>query len=535
MASGGWGEEQFSCSVCLELLRDPVTIPCGHSYCRGCIERHWDGGAAAGVYSCPQCRRTFSPRPVVGRNTLLVELVEKLKEWGPPPPPPLPPPPAGPGTVLCDVCPRDKQSPDRRRRGQRALSAATGRAEKQEQLRAAQAETRAAIRRGEDELRQLRRAARTHKSSSCAAREQSREVFEELIGFFQSARLKVDELLVGHEEDAGGLTEALIQRLEQRVSELQRREAEMEQLSHTEDHSRFLQNFHTLCASLQPPDVPGVVPGPDLSFTAVRTAVSGLRERVVEVCNEELAKISETVKRTTVYTLSPGDTDVCANGACDPAGTVESGASATCTPVSPVEEDALCGLKLQEPRTREELLKYACPLSLDPDTAFRHLGLTEGDRRGTLRREAQPRPEHPDRFDYWRQVLCRQGLAGGRHYWEVEWSGPKVSIGACYRGMGRKGAGPQSRLGHNAKSWSLYCSGSGCSLWHDGKETAGGRARCPRVGVFLDHGAGVLAFYGVAEGVTLLHRVRAAFAEPLYPGFRLCSTVGSSMSLCPLD
>uniref|UniRef100_A0A8D3D2Z5 RING-type domain-containing protein n=1 Tax=Scophthalmus maximus TaxID=52904 RepID=A0A8D3D2Z5_SCOMX len=35
-------QDQFCCSVCLEVLRDPVTIPCGHSYCLGCIEDYWD-------------------------------------------------------------------------------------------------------------------------------------------------------------------------------------------------------------------------------------------------------------------------------------------------------------------------------------------------------------------------------------------------------------------------------------------------------------------------------------------------------------
>ncbi|MGH0137621.1 UNVERIFIED_CONTAM: hypothetical protein FKN15_020305 [Acipenser sinensis] len=81
-------EEQFVCSVCLEILKEPVTVPCGHSFCTGCIKKVWDQAegtaaaeaAAAGSYSCPQCRALFSPRPVLCRNTMLAEVVEKLRK-----------------------------------------------------------------------------------------------------------------------------------------------------------------------------------------------------------------------------------------------------------------------------------------------------------------------------------------------------------------------------------------------------------------------------------------------------------------------
>lgn len=75
-------QDQFSCSVCLEVLRDPVTIPCGHSYCLECIEDYWNGDKQKNQYSCPQCRQVFNPRPLLSRNTVLGEVVEKFLQSG---------------------------------------------------------------------------------------------------------------------------------------------------------------------------------------------------------------------------------------------------------------------------------------------------------------------------------------------------------------------------------------------------------------------------------------------------------------------
>ncbi|KAM9531127.1 uncharacterized protein ACWYII_042538 isoform 2-T2 [Salvelinus alpinus] len=97
-------QDQFCCSVCLDLLKEPVTIPCGHSYCRSCIEGCWDQDVLKGVYSCPQCRETFTPRPTLRKNNMLAEVVDKLKKTGLQAAPPPALCYAGPGDVACDFC-----------------------------------------------------------------------------------------------------------------------------------------------------------------------------------------------------------------------------------------------------------------------------------------------------------------------------------------------------------------------------------------------------------------------------------------------
>ena len=149
----------------------------------------------------------------------------------------------------------------------------------------------------------------------------------------------------------------------------------------------------------------------------------------------------------------------------------------------------------------------ACDLTLDPNTAHRRLSLSEDTRKVTGVGEDQSYPDHPDRFDYWRQVLGREALTG-RCYWEVKWGGG-VEIGVTYRGITRRGRGGDSGLGRNNKSWVLLCSDGRYSAWYKGWGTilSLSPANSTRVGVYLDRPAGSLSFYRVSPVClrTLLH------------------------------
>lgn len=100
-------EDHYKCSVCTEVFKDPVSIPCGHSYCKHCIEIYWSKPTQAGGYACPQCRKRFRSRPVLSVNVALSKLIEELQKAGFSPALPAHYY-AGPEDVPCDICTEKK-------------------------------------------------------------------------------------------------------------------------------------------------------------------------------------------------------------------------------------------------------------------------------------------------------------------------------------------------------------------------------------------------------------------------------------------
>ncbi|XDV25895.1 hypothetical protein PO909_029725 [Leuciscus waleckii] len=182
------------------------------------------------------------------------------------------------------------------------------------------------------------------------------------------------------------------------------------------------------------------------------------------------------------------------------------------------------------------LLKYACDLTLDPDTAHNHLIISEENRKVAHVREYQAYPDHPERFDKSLQVLCRESLSG-RCYWEAEWSGDAV-VSVTYKGINRKGRSDDCVFGRNKNSWSLRRSNDKFTVCHNNMFTG---IHVPsrayrRVGVYVDVSAGTLSFYSVSGTHTLthLHTFTSTFTQSLCAGFRVYG-LNSSVSLCEIE
>ncbi|XP_024118681.1 tripartite motif-containing protein 16-like isoform X1 [Oryzias melastigma] len=541
-------QESFRCSICLDLLKDPVTIPCGHSYCMKCIQGFWDKEEK--IHNCPQCRKTFIPTPVLMKNTMLADLVDQLKKTG------LQAAPAdhcyaGPEDVSCDVCSGRKlkaiQSclfclasycekhiqphldeaafkkhklvePSKNlqenicsihdevmkmfcrtdqkcicylcsvdeHRGHDTVSAAAERTERQRDLEESQQQIQQRIQDREKEVKLLQQEVEAINHSADQTVKDSEKIFTQMIHLIQKTSCDVKQQIRSQQQTEVSGVKDLQEELEQEITELKRRDAELKQLSLTEDHSQFLLNYVSLPPLSESTHSSSINVRPLRYFEEVTAAVSELRDKLQELLREEWTNISATV--TNVDVLLP------------------------------------------EPKTRADFLKYSCQITLDPNTAHRQLLLSE-NRKVKMMKKPQPYSDHPDRFTNYFQVLSRESLTG-RCYWEVEWRGDEVFLAVAYKKISK--LGHDSKFGFNDKSWALYHSSDyGFTFYSKSRETSISAPDSSRVGVYLDHRAGVLSFYSISKSMTLLHRVQTTFTQPLHAGVTLFNT-GTSAEFCKL-
>uniref|UniRef100_A0A8C6WSW0 Tripartite motif-containing protein 16-like n=1 Tax=Neogobius melanostomus TaxID=47308 RepID=A0A8C6WSW0_9GOBI len=522
------GPKALTCAICLELLKEPVTVPCGHSFCSSCVQSHWDREESQSEYSCPECRQSFSPRPVLVKNIMLAALVELMKEAGPTAPP-VGDCVAAPGDVPCDVCsgrklkavhsclqclvsycerhlqphrdvaglqkhqlvvPSDKHQEylcsehnevkkmfcrsDQQllcvvcvdqHKGHDTVSSAAERAQRQTQLKTRRQQLLETIRDSETGLRRLQEKAQAISRSAQDAVQLSGDGFTQMILLLEKRRSEVEQQIRDQEKSELRRVQELQDQVQQDITQRKKTLSEMDTLLKTPDHNHFLQLCSDLPSHGQTTAV-STVPSDELQyFESVTTA---LREKIQLSLNQSEAEVSTALRE--VHTLL------------------------SC---------------------REGFLKYAGDITLDPNTVHKNLVLSEGNRRVTYYSKEQSYPHHSDRFIHQQQVLSREALTG-RCYWEVEWSGTQwVSLALTYRDI----VNTPGCFGFNDWSWALTLSSSGYSYKFTRVSSQLTAPTSSRLGVFLDHSAGLLSFYSVKDQtLSLIHRVHTKFTQPLHVG-----------------
>ncbi|KAG1966938.1 tripartite motif-containing protein [Pimephales promelas] len=383
---------------------------------------------------------------------------------------------------ICMLCFMDEH------RNHDTVSTAAARKEKQRHFEETQGNIQTRIQQREKDLQELMEAVESHKRSAQTAVDDSERIFTELIRSIERRHSEVTQLIRDQERSAVSRAEERLEQLIQEIDDLRRINTELEDLSHTHDHVHFLQSLPSLCLS---GNTDGFSISSHLSFDNIVKSVSQLRDKVLQFCTETIEKSYRIVK-------------------------------------------SIQDLGVPEYQTREEFLQYSHLLTLDLNSVNNLLRLSEENTVITVTDTRQPYPDHPDRFDYWCQAMCKESVTG-RCYWEVEWAGDGklgVVIGVTYKSISRKGNGPESIAGFYDQSCSLYCTPTFCSFCHNNIETVLPVVSSSRIGVYVDHRAGVLSFYSVSDTMSLIHRVQATFTQPLYAVFGLDRN--SRVKLCHL-
>ncbi|XP_060781037.1 E3 ubiquitin-protein ligase TRIM39-like [Neoarius graeffei] len=420
-------KEQLLCSICLDVFTDPLSTPCGHNFCKSCLTQCWEKSQRC---HCPLCKEKFTKKPELKINTILREVADLFKKKRGPDKP----------EVLCDACTGEKlkalkscldcgltfckthlephnhvsklkkhklinpvenledyicQKHERPlelfcRDDQTCVCQFCTEGdhknhntvpieeigERKTQLGKTQTDVQQMIQGRLKKIQEIKHSVELSKRSTEKEKADSVEVFTALIRSIERSQAELLEVMEEKQKAAERQAEGLIKELEQEITVLKRRDTELEQLSHTEEHLHLLQIYSSMCSPPHTKNWTEISINTDLSGDTVRTALSQLQKTL----NEKLTK------------------------------------------------------------TLDDKLKETVDVTLDPDTAHPDLILSADGKQVTLGDKRQNLPDTPQRFDYCVCVLGKQSFSSGRFYYEVQVRGKTAwDLGVVRENINRKG------------------------------------------------------------------------------------------------
>ncbi|XP_028278860.1 E3 ubiquitin-protein ligase TRIM21-like [Parambassis ranga] len=530
-------EDQFLCSICLDVFTDPVTITCGHNYCKSCITQHWDVSVQN---QCPVCKKSFYTRPELHVNTFISEMASEFrqnlkkrdsKQEG-----------AKEGDVPCDVCTETKVKavksclvcltsycqthlePHHRitglkrhqlinavknledrvckkhdrplelfckthqvcvcqfcteldHRGHVIIPLKEEYEGKKAELKKTESDIQQMIQERRVKMEQIKESVKLSKEDADRETAASVQVFTALIQSVERGLAQLTDMIEEKQKTREKQAEGFIKELEEEISELMKRSSEVEQLSHTEDHLHLLQSY----SSLNP-----APPTKDWTEVTVHSSYMGTVRRAVALLEEPLIQ----------------------------------------------EMKKLCN-HVELKRVQQ----YAVDVTFDPETAHPKLILSDEERQVYFSKTRQNVPENPKRFTYYPNVLGKQGFSSGRFYYEVQVTGnTEWDLGVARGAVYRKGKNP---LSPKNGFWTIWL--------RNGKDYTANASppvrlslmsKPQKVGVFVDYEEGVVSFYDVDAAALIYSFTDCNFTETLLPFFSPSVDVGQAnpapLIICPV-
>ncbi|XP_056088679.1 E3 ubiquitin-protein ligase TRIM39-like isoform X2 [Rhinichthys klamathensis goyatoka] len=516
-SSSGPLTEELQCSICLDVFTDPVTTPCGHNFCKTCLNKCWDNSQTC---NCPYCKETFKHRPDLKINTTLREIADHYKKKSPEKKPEV----LKKAAVLCDVCEERKQKAlksclvcqssycethlethlrvaglkkhklinpvsnledyicqkherplelfcrddqtcvclfctEGDHKNHNTVPIEEESEEKKTQLMKTQKDTQQKIQDRIKKIQDVKHSAEVRKRNTEKEKAARVELFTDLIRSIERCQTELLEMMEEQQKAAEKQEEELIEELEQEITELKMRNTELEQLSHTEDHLHLLQIYSSLCSSRNTRNWSEISVKTDESQETLRRALTKLQDSLQEkLTHTELKRIQQ----------------------------------------------------------------YAVDVTLDPDTAHPKLILSDDGKQVRCGDIIQKLPDKPERFDYYASVLGKEGFSSGRFYFEVQVKGKtEWYLGVARESINRKGK-ITSRPSDGYWTVALMneneyeaCADPPVSLCL--------RVKPQRVGVFVDYEEGLVSFHDVESSSHLYSFTHQSFTGKLYPYFNPCN------------
>ncbi|XP_067237708.1 E3 ubiquitin-protein ligase TRIM39-like [Chanodichthys erythropterus] len=504
-SSSGPLNEELQCSVCLDVFTDPVTVPCGHNFCKSCLNQCWDKSETC---CCPLCKETFSKRPDLKINTALRQVIQLFKEKFC----------LKKSEVLCDICDerklkalksclmcqssycethlephqrvprlkkhklinavenledylcqkherplelfcRDDQTcvclsctdGDHKTHNTVPLEEESEEKKAGTQVTKIQTDVQQMIQERMKKIQDIKHSAELRKQNTEKEKKESIELFMGMIRSIERCQAELLEMMEQKQRAAEKQEEKLIKELQQEITELKLRNTELEQLSHTEDHLHFLQIYPSLCSPFVIKKWPDISVNTPVSLNTLRTALTQLQQTLDET---EFKKMH----------------------------------------------------------------LYAVDVTLDPDTAHPKLILSDDGKQVSHGDTKRNVPDNPERFDYCIFVLGKEGFSSGRFYFEVQVTNKtEWNLGVARESVIRKG---DITLTPQDGYWAIWL--------RNGKEYKAlanplcflsVRVKPQKVGVFVDYEEGLVSFYDVESKSHIYSFTGQTFTEKLYPYF----------------